>query len=410
MSSPRFIPLSKMEVKREYTMRSSIPYRIVPALLLLLLLFAAHAFGIESPYEKMSEKQSAAVPMLIAYVLLALVFSFLCSIAEAVLLSITPTYIESMKEKQPERAALLKRLKQDNVDRSLAAILTLNTIAHTVGAIGAGAEATIVFGSTWFGLFSAAMTLMILFLSEIIPKTIGAVHWSKLVTPTAYYVNTLIVVLYPIVWISEQMTRFISHGKSVHIFSRDEFIAMTSVGVATGQIHSKESKIIRNLLRFESLKVADIMTPRTVIKALPENMKISESLKQITETPFSRLPLYRKDIDFITGFVLKDDVLISTTQKRGENTLKSLKRNIIAVPESVPLTSLLESFLENRQHIAIVVNEYGGTNGLVTLEDLIETLMGMQIMDETDDVEDMRSLARKQWLERAKAMNIEPDI
>lgn len=399
-----------LEVKREYTMRSTKPYRIVAALLLLVLLFAAQAFGTEGPYEISIVKQRAAVPMLIAYVLLALIFSFLCSIAEAVLLSITPSYIESMKEKRPERAALLRRLKQDNVDRSLAAILTLNTIAHTVGAIGAGAEATIVFGSAWFGLFSAAMTLMILFLSEIIPKTIGAVHWSKLVTPTAYYVKILIVALYPIVWLSEQMTRFISHGKTVHIFSRDEFIAMTSVGVATGQIHSKESKIIRNLLRFESLKVADIMTPRTVIMALPEDMKISESLKQITETPFSRLPLYRKHIDAITGFVRKDDVLISTTQKRGDETLKALKRNIIAVPESVSLTSLLERFLKDRQHIAIVVNEYGGADGLVTLEDLIETLMGLEIMDETDDVEDMRSLARKQWLERAKAMNIEADI
>ena len=165
------------EVTREYPMRSTKPYRIVPALLLPVLLFAAQAFGTEGPFEITIEEQRAAVPLLITYVLLALFFSFLCSVAEAVLLSITPSYIESMKEKRPERAALLKRLKQDNVDRSLAAILTLNTIAHTVGAIGAGAEATIVFGSAWFGLFSAAMTLMILFLSEIIPKTIGAVHW-----------------------------------------------------------------------------------------------------------------------------------------------------------------------------------------------------------------------------------------
>jgi CBS domain containing-hemolysin-like protein len=385
-------------------------FRILAATFLPVLLFSAHAFGLEGPYEKSIEDKHAAVAILVAYVLLALIFSFLCSVAEAVLLSITPSYIEGLKEKRPERAALLKRLKQDNVDQSLAAILTLNTIAHTVGAIGAGAQATIVLGSTWFGLFSAAMTLMILFLSEILPKTIGAVHWSKLVIPTAFYVNILIVVLYPIVWISEKMTQFISHGKTMHIFSRDEFIAMASVGAETGQIHSKESKIIRNLFRFESLKVADIMTPRTVISALPEDMKISESLKQITETAFSRLPLYRKHIGDITGFVRKDEVLIATAQKRGEEKLKTLKRNIIAVPESVSLTSLLERFLKDRQHIAIVVNEYGGADGLVTLEDLIETIMGMEIMDETDDVEDMRSLARKQWLERAKAMNIEADI
>lgn len=382
----------------------------ITAIALAVSALAAPAIGLEGPQEKSIEGMDADLVLLILYVSLALVFSFLCSVAEAVLLSITPSYIEGLKEKRPQRAALLKRLKHDNIDRSLAAILTLNTIAHTVGAIGAGAKAAVVFGSTWFGVFSVAMTLMILFLSEIIPKTIGAIYWSKLVGPTALYVNALIAVLYPIVWISEKMTQFISHGKTMHIFSRDEFIAMTSVGVETGQIHSKESRVIRNLLRFESLKVADIMTPRTVIFALPEDMKISDSLSQVTQSPFSRLPLYSTQIDNITGFVLKDDVLISTTQKRGSEKLSALKRNIIAVPESVSLTALLERFLKDRQHIAIVVNEYGGADGLVTLEDLIETLMGMEIMDETDDVEDMRNLARKQWVERAKAMGIDPDI
>jgi CBS domain containing-hemolysin-like protein len=223
-------------------------------------------------------------------------------------------------------------------------------------------------------------------------------------------VNALIVVLYPIVWISERLTKFISNGKDIHIFSRDEFIAMAQVGVETGQIRSKESRIVRNLFRFESLKVSDIMTPRTVISALAEDMKIIDSLKQVTQTPFSRLPLYRTHLDDITGFVLKDDVLIYNTQKRVDEELKSLKREILAVPESVSLTALLELFLEHRQHIATVVDEHGGTEGLVTLEDLIETLMGMEIMDETDDVEDMRALARKQWVERAKAMGLEADI
>ncbi|MDA3897672.1 MAG: hemolysin family protein [Desulfobacteraceae bacterium] len=348
--------------------------------------------------------------LLVAYILLALVFSFLCSVAESVLLSITPSYIEGQKEKRPKHAALLKRLKQDNVDRSLAAILTLNTIAHTVGAIGAGAKATVVFGSAWFGLFSAVMTILILFLSEIVPKTIGVVYWSKIVGPISLFVNTLIVVLYPIVWISERLTKFISHGKNIHIFSRDEFIAMAQAGVETGQIHSKESRIIRNLFRFDSLKVADIMTPRVVISALAEDMKIIDSLKQLIHTPFSRLPLYRTHTDDITGFVLKEDVLIFTAQKRGDEKLKALKREILAVPESVSLTALFEHFLKKRQHIAIVVNEYGKTDGLVTLEDLIETLMGMEIMDETDDVEDMRALARKQWVERAKAMGLEADV
>jgi len=373
----------------------------------LVLAILTHAVGIKCSQERSVENMNADSMLLITYVLLALVFSFLCSVAESVLLSITPLFIEGQKEKRPKHAALLKRLRQDNVDRSLAAILTLNTIAHTVGAIGAGAKATVVFGSAWFGLFSAVMTLLILFFSEIIPKTIGAVYWSKLVDPISFFVNTLIVILYPIVWMSERLTKFISHGKDIHIFSRDEFIAMAKVGVVTGKIRSKESRIIQNLFRFESLKVADIMTPRVVISALAEDMKIIDSLKQVTHTPFSRLPLYRTHTDDITGFVLKDDVLTFATQKRGDEKLKALKREILAVPESVSLTALLERFLQERQHIAIVVNEYGGTDGLVTLEDLIETLMGMEIMDETDAVEDMRALARKQWVKRAKDMGLE---
>ena len=348
--------------------------------------------------------------LLITYVLLALVFSFLCSVAESVLLSITPSYIEGQKETRPNFAALLKQLRQDNVDRSLAAILTLNTIAHTVGAIGAGSKATAVFGNAWFGLFSAVMTLLILFLSEIVPKTLGAVYWSNLAGPISYFIKTLIVVLYPIVWISERLTKLISHGKDIHIFNRDEFIAMAQVGAETGYIRNEESMIIRNIFRFESLKVDDIMTPRAVISALPEDMKVIDSLKQVTQTPFSRLPLYTMNIDDITGFVLKEDVLISAAQKQSDKKLKALKREILAVPDSVSLIALLERFLKDRQHIAIVVDEHGGTDGLVTLEDLIETLMGMEIMDETDDVEDMRSLAREQWKERAKAMGFDADI
>ena len=351
----------------------------------------------------------ADITALLMYVLLALVFSFLCSVAEAVLLSIPPSYIEGKKEKSPRQGVLLQRLKQDNVDRSLAAILTLNTIAHTVGAIGAGAKATAVFGSAWFGVFSAVMTLMILFLSEILPKTIGALYWSRLVMPTVLFIRILIVILYPIVWVSEKLTKTISRGKDLHIFSREELIAMASVGETTGQIHAKESRIIQNMLRFESLKVTDIMTPRTVISGLAEDMTIQESLKQIIQTPFSRLPLYKTHIDDTTGFVRKDDVLIFAAQKRGSEKMKVLKRDILAVPSSISLTTLFERFLKERHHIAVIVNEHGGTDGLVTLEDLMETLMGMEIVDETDNVVDMRSLARKQWMARAKAMGLEPE-
>ncbi len=376
---------------------------VVLAMVMTVLIKSVDA---ASPFINPVENVNEAVVLLIVYVLLALVFSFLCSVAESVLLSLTPSYIEEQKEKQPKRAALLTRLRQENVDRSLAAILTLNTIAHTVGAIGAGAQATVVFGSAWFGLFSAVMTLMILFLSEIIPKTIGAIYWSKLAGPTAFFVNSLIVVLYPIVWVSERMTKFISHGKNVHVFSRDEFIAMARIGEQTGQILDNEARMIRNLFRFGSMEVTDIMTPRTVISALPEDMTVADGLEYIEEKPFSRLPVYKTDIDDICGFVLKDEVLSKKAQVGSEATLQSLKRNILVVPESVSLTALLEMFLKDRQHIAIVVDEYGGTTGLVTLEDLVETLIGMEIADETDTVIDMRVLARKQWEERARTMGI----
>lgn len=376
---------------------------VVLAMVMTVLIKSVDA---ASPFINPVENVNEAVVLLIVYVLLALVFSFLCSVAESVLLSLTPSYIEEQKEKQPKRAALLTRLRQDNVDQSLAAILTLNTIAHTVGALGAGAQATVVFGSAWFGLFSAVMTLMILFLSEIIPKTIGALYWSKLAGPTALFVNSLIVVLYPIVWVSEKMTRFISHGKNLHVFSRDEFIAMARIGEQSGQILDNEARMIRNLFRFGSMEVTDIMTPRTVISALPEDMTVADGLEYIEEKPFSRLPVYKTDIDDICGFVLKDEVLSKKAQGGSEATLQSLKRNILVVPESVSLTALLEMFLKDRQHIAVVVDEYGGTNGLVTLEDLVETLIGMEIADETDTVIDMRALARKQWEERARTMGI----
>ncbi|MBF0200231.1 MAG: HlyC/CorC family transporter [Desulfamplus sp.] len=352
----------------------------------------------------------ADIMLLIIYVMLALGFSFICSVAEAVLLSITPSYIEVQKEKRPKLAKLLKQLKQEKLDRSLAAILTLNTIAHTVGAIGAGAKATVVFGNAWFGIFSAVMTLMILFLSEIVPKTIGAVYWPQIAAPAAFFVKFLIAILYPIVLVSERLTQFISGGKITHVLSRDEFIAMALAGVKTGQINTKESKIIRNLLQFDSLKVVDIMTPRTVISAIPLDMKIKNSFKQISQTPFSRIPLYKGHIDNITGFVLKDDILIHIARNQGDQELSTLQRDILAVPQSVSLTGLLERFLKDRHHIAVVVNEYGELNGLVTLEDLIETIMGIEIMDETDNTEDMRILARKKWAERAKSMGIEFDF
>ncbi len=386
--------------------------RILPFVIFLLVSIASNscfAAGVSDSQKSEVSFTHADVLLLVTYILLALVFSFLCSIAEAVLLSITPSYVAGLYEKKSKLAPLLKRLKQDNVDQSLAAILTLNTIAHTVGAIGSGAKATVVFGSAWFGLFSAVMTLMILFLSEIIPKTIGAVFWRKLAKPTAIFVRGLILSLYPLIKISEWLTRMIARQKGLHVFSRDEFIAMANIGEKAGKIDRNESRIIRNLFQFESLRVVDIMTPRTVIMALQQDTTVMEAIDNVSQMSFSRLPIYKKDLDSISGFVLKTDLLLCKAQNQDHVKLESLKREILIVVENLSVSALLEILLDRRQHIAVVAGEYGETKGIVTLEDAVETLLGLEIVDEMDRVEDMQALARQQWKTRAGALGLEID-
>jgi CBS domain containing-hemolysin-like protein len=344
--------------------------------------------------------------LLLLYVLLALLFSFLCSIAEAALLSITPSYIAGLRQSNPKKAALLKKLRQDNIDQSLAAILTVNTIAHTVGAIGAGAKATSVFGSAWFGVFSGVMTLLILFLSEIIPKTLGALHWRRLAGFTLAYVNILVKVMYPLIVVSEKLTQWISGGKKHQDFNRDEFVAMAGIGQEQGHINDRESKIIRNLFLFKSLDATSIMTPRLVVSALKKDMSVTDALAAPGQMPFSRLPIYDKDLDSIVGFVLREDLLMAQNQGRGDVKLVEFRREIVSVVSSTSLSRVLETLLEKRQHIVVVVGEYGETKGLVTLEDVVETLLGIEILDEGDKVEDMQQLARQLWARRAERLGI----
>ncbi|MGC6424707.1 MAG: hemolysin family protein [Lentimonas sp.] len=359
------------------------------------------------PLEVSGEATQVDVIILIGSILLALGFSFLCSVAEAVLLSVTPSYIESMKAERPRRAERLHKLKVENVDRSLAAILTLNTIAHTVGAILSGAKAAVVFGSAWFGLFSAIMTLMILFLSEIVPKTLGAVYWKQLAAPTATLVQWLVWILYfPIIWLSEYLTQWVSRGHKAHAFSRDELISMARIGENSGAMPKSESRILKNLFRLSALSAQDIMTPRTVIVSLPQDNTLSDALPTVMKRPFSRIPVYEASKDNITGFVLRSEVLIAHANGQANQPLKGMRRDILTVRDSISLNELFDRILNERQHMAIVLDEYGGTKGLLTLEDLMETLIGTEIIDETDAVVDMRVLARKQWKRRAKSMGL----
>jgi CBS domain containing-hemolysin-like protein len=341
---------------------------------------------------------------LLAYVLLALGVSFLCSIAEAVLLSITPAYMEGLVQGKPGQAALLKEVKQQRIEQSLAAILSLNTIAHTVGAIGAGAKATAVFGSAWFGLFSAVMTLMILLLSEILPKTIGALYWTRLAIPTAWFLKILIRVIYPVVWVCEGLTRLVTRGRKAHVFSRDEFLAMARLGLKHGELNESELKVVSNLIRFSSRKAADVMTPRTVLAALPESAFVADIEDFVSQHPFSRLPVYREDIDHISGFVLRSELLAALAAGDSGRQLIEFKREIPLVPASLPLGQVLERLHTRQQHIALVIGEFGDTVGLITLEDLLENLTGMEIVDELDPAPDMRGLARDRWEQRARKM------
>ncbi|MBF0198380.1 MAG: HlyC/CorC family transporter [Planctomycetes bacterium] len=351
-------------------------------------------------------EEQGSYTLLAFYVSIALGFSFLCSVAEAVLLSMNAAFIEDKRENSPRFANLLYKLKMEKVDRSLAAILTLNTIAHTVGAIASGAEASKVFGNAWFGVFSAVMTLTILFLSEIVPKTIGAVYWKALSKPVAYFINILIFSMLPLVWLSELLTRLISKGKA-ESFTRDEMVAMARVGAKNGVIGPQEARIIENLFAFKSLYVKDIMTPRTVIGALPVDTSIDDAVKFIVEYPFSRIPIYQDNIDQLDGFILKFDVLLAHKEGKGAQKVSTLKRKLAIVPSTQVLSTLVTHLIQENNHMASVVNEYGGTEGIVTTEDIMETLVGFEIVDENDKVEDMQKLARSLWSKRARAMGIE---
>ena len=349
---------------------------------------------------------ASSVLLLILFVLIAIGISFICSLAEAALLSMTPSYIADLQETNPKKSNMLKRLKVDNIDQSLAAILTLNTVAHTLGSIGAGAQATIVFGSAWFGLFSAFMTLAILFLSEIMPKTLGTIYWRQLGGMVAYFVRGIILLLYPLIWFSEKLTKLLVRGKEPQAFSRREFAALASIGEESGQIDPLESRSIRNLLAFGAIKVEDIMTPRSVMLAFEEHKTVADLLVDRPKLTFSRLPIYDGDLDNITGFVLKTDMLLAKFNHAAHKPLTQFKRDITFVFSKMKLFDLLELMLKNRIHIAITVGEYGEVKGLVTLEDVFETLLGLEIVDEIDRVEDMQALARQMMDRRVERLGM----
>ncbi|SNR25598.1 Hemolysin, contains CBS domains [Maribacter sedimenticola] len=363
--------------------------------------------------------------LLIFYALISIFFSFLCSILEAVLLSITPTFINVKLKEGKTYAKTLEQLKKD-VDQPLIAILTINTIAHTVGAILVGVQAKAAYADLYgdqsrsifgveftedlmVGVVSTIMTILILVASEIIPKTIGATYWKQLANFSAKTLKIMVIGLQytGLLWLLRLFTKMVGGGKHHgSVLSREDFHAMTDMAHKEGVFEKSESTIIKNLLRFEDILVKDIMTPRAVMKIASDEKSIADFFKDNPKLRFSRIPVYTEKMDNITGFVLKDNILEEMINQNGDIPLKEIKREILVTRRSTPIPTLFETLIQKREAIALVVDEYGSVSGLVTMEDLIETLLGLEIMDESDNIADLQALARKNWEVRAKESGV----
>ena len=331
--------------------------------------------------------------LILLYFLGALSLSFLCSVLEAVLLSTPMSYI-SMRENQGSKTATLMKQYKNNVDRPVGAILSLNTIAHTIGSAGVGAESIKIFGEQYFGLISAILTLLILVLSEIIPKTIGASYWRSLALPSTRIIRVLILITYPLVLLSELITKVFTPRGNQGSMSREEVSAMVDVGTTEGIFRESESKLIKSCIALSGVKARQIMTPSMVVESACQDLTVKDfQAKQ--SWSFSRIPVYAGDKDYITGYVLKDAVLKLLSEDQFHVKLSDLKRPILTFREEESVFQIWEKMLEKREHISVIIDEYGGLRGLVTMEDIIETMTGVEIVDEDDVAVDMQALAKE---------------
>jgi CBS domain containing-hemolysin-like protein len=334
--------------------------------------------------------------LLIIYLCIALSASFVCSLMESILLSVSQPYIAILIKKGKKAGHVLRDLKA-NVNFPLAAILTVNTVANVAGSAGVGAQAYKVFGSEWVALISGILTVLILVFSEILPKTLGTVYWKFLAVPTAYGVKFLIIVTYPIVVILEGISRFITRRGHHARISRDEIMVLAEIGLKEGILHEKEARIMKNLFLLRDIRTGDISTPRAVVYAFPHDITIGEIVEKKLPLQFSRIPVYGRDMDDIRGVVIRRQIFEAFRSGRGSEPVVNLVRPIHAVPDAKTVEELLSEFIALREHLFLVIDEFGGTEGIVTLEDAIETLLGVEIMDEFDSVEDMRLFARNRW-------------
>ena len=337
--------------------------------------------------------------LLLTYLLGALLISFLCSILEASLMSTSISYITMREEEGYKPATLLKAYKQDP-SRAIAAILSLNTIANTIGAAGVGRQATLLFGSHWFGLVSALMTLLILIFSEIFPKTIGTTHWKSLTGFTAKTIRLLITLLFPLVWCIEGLQKLITPKTAETSISREEVGAMADVAEESGELDEDENEIIQNLINIDEVTACDAMTPRVVAAIAPESMSIKSFYKDRRFFHHSRIPVYADNDEYITGYILRMEALQLMAEDKFDAKLRDIRRDVESFPEETPIVDVWNRMLEKKEQIAIIINEYGSFQGILTMEDVIETILGDEIVDERDVVVDMQQYARDKWKKR----------
>jgi len=331
---------------------------------------------------------------LVVAVSCAILISSACSLMEAVLYSVPMRYVETLTEKGKKGARLFRSLRE-GIERPIAAILTLNTIAHTVGAAFAGSAASSVFGHEWLPYFSLFFTLAILLLSEIIPKIAGVVYGRQLLGLIAYPLSWLVWVMAPGIWLTNIVTKLIARDNKKEVVTPDELRIMATLSLRSGQIKPYQERAIESILELQHKTVKEVMTPRTVMISLSEHLTLKEASKVQAIREHSRIPVYEKEEEDVVGFVLTRDIFVYLSEGKEDMRLTELMRPIHFVVELAPLDSVLMEFLERREHLFIVLDEYGGIGGLVTLEDILEEIIGREIVDEFDKVEDKRELARK---------------
>ena len=344
--------------------------------------------------------------LLVIFFVLSVGISFLCSVLESVLLSINMSYVAVLEKESPSVGAILRNQKE-NINKSIASVLILNTIANTLGAAAVGAQASKIFGNDAVVYVSIVLTFAILFISEIIPKTIGAIYWKQLAPLSAYFIRFFIWITYPIILTTLAVTNKISKGNSdSHSLTKEEFLESMYMSEDEGVIDEQESDVIENILNLDNIKANEVLTPRSVVFALDESMSIKDVIQtQPAIFKFSRIPIFKESLETVTGIVLTKKIFKQALEDDSV-TLGSIKKDMFSINENIPVSKALDLFISKKEHMFLVTDNYDQTDGIITLEDCVETILGVEIMDESDTTEDMRELAKRKMKLKRKAKEV----